>query len=128
MNDKQVNNKSPKLRLLYVEDDKTSVDIVTRLLKGKYEIDSAGNGEDALEIAKEKNYDAFLVDIGLPGKMDGINTTKALKKIKDNNNKPYIAITAYAMPGERKAFLSGGLTHYILELIEEALNKTDEPI
>jgi CheY-like chemotaxis protein len=133
MNDKQENNKSPKLKLLYVEDDIVAVDIMTKLLEGKYEIDSVGNGQDALKMAKEKAYDAFLIDIGLPGSLDGIQTTKELKKIKNNDKKPYIAITAYAMPSEVKSFLSGGLTHYIskpfefknvFEVIEKALEKS----
>ena len=134
MDENKENNNSSKQKLLFVEDDKVTIDVVKRLLKDKYEVDSAFNGEDALEKAIENDYDAFLIDIGLPGKMDGIKTTKELKKIKDNKDKPYIAITAYAMQGDKEIFLSEGLTHYISkpfdfknfsEIIETALEEKE---
>ena len=130
MDENKGNINSQKQKLLFVEDDKVTIDVVKRLLKDKYEVDSALNGEDALEKAIENDYDAFLIDIGLPGKMDGIKTTKELKEIKDNKDKPYIAITAYVMQGNKEFFLSEGLTHYIskpfdfkklIELIASAL-------
>ena len=126
-----------KPKLLFVEDDKVATDLVKILLKDKYDIESARTGEEALKKAEENDYDAFLMDIGLPGKYNGIQTTIELKKIKNNKDKPYIAITAFAMAGDREYFLSEGLTHYIskpfefikfIEIIEKALKKTKEPI
>ena len=133
MNEKVENNNLLKPKLLFVEDDQVTIDLVKRILRNKYDIDSTRYGEDALEKAIENDYDAFLIDIGLSGKMNGITTTKELKKIKNNENKPYIALTAYVMPGDKKLFLSEGLTHYIskpfefralIDLIESALEET----
>ncbi len=124
------NNGSQKQKLLFVEDDIVTINVVKRLLKDKYEVYSANNGESALEMATEDDFDAFLIDIGLPGKMNGIITAKELKKIKDNKEKPFIAVTAYAMQGDKNFFLAEGLTHYIskpfnfqtfIKLIETAL-------
>ncbi len=112
------NNKNIKPKLLFVEDDKIMIDIIDRLLKDKYNCDYVMDGVSALIKAKENDYDAFLIDIGLPGKMDGVQTTKELKKIKNNNDKPYIAITAFAMTGDKEYFLSEGLTHYISKPFE----------
>jgi CheY-like chemotaxis protein len=112
------NNKNLKPKLLFVEDDKVTTDVLSRLFKNKYDCDFAVNGESALIKANENEYDVFLIDIGLPGKMDGIQTTKELKKIKNNKDKPYIAITAYAMEGDKEYFLSEGLTHYISKPFE----------
>ena len=137
MNDTRENTNQPKPKLLFVEDDKVATDLVKILLKDKYDIESAKTGEEALKKAEENDYDAFLMDIGLPGKYNGIQTTIELKKIKNNKDKPYIAITAFAMAGDREYFLSEGLTHYIskpfnfikfIELIEKALKETKEPI
>ncbi len=136
MNDNKENNNSLKQRLLILEDDIITVNVLFRLLKNLYDIDYINNGEDALKMANENNYDAFLIDIGLPGNMNGIQTTKELKKIKNNSNKPFIAVTAYALPGDKDQFLSEGLTHYIskpfkfstiIELIKNALEETKEP-
>ena len=124
------NNKYLKPRLLLVEDDEVTIDVVKRLFKNKYNCDCVMDGEGALIKAKENDYDAFLIDISLPGNIDGIQTTKELKKIKNNNDKPYIAVTAFAMESDKEYFLSEGLTHYIskpfefkklIELIEDAL-------
>ena len=134
MNEKVENNNLLKPKLLFVEDDQVTIDLVKRILRNKYDIDSTRYGEDALEKAIENDYDAFLIDIGLSGKMNGITTTKELKKIKNNENKPYIALTAYVMPGDKKLFLSEGLTHYIskpfefqklIDLIETALKEVN---
>ncbi len=133
VDDKGKSNNYLRPKLLYVEDEKMILDIVKELLKDKYDIDGASNGEDALIKAKENNYDAFLIDIGLPGKIDGIQTTKMIKEIKNNKEKPYIAVTVYAMDNAKEFFLSEGLTHYIskpfelqklIDLIEDALEKT----
>ena len=134
MNDNKENNYSLKQKLLILEDDIVTVNVLLRLLKNLYEIDYVNNGVDALIMANENCYDAFLIDIKLPGNMNGIETTKKLKKIKNNSNKPFIAITAYALPGDKDQFLSEGLTHYIpkpfefktiIELIKKALEKTN---
>ena len=122
-------NQKPKL--LIVEDDKVTIDVLRLYLGKKYELDKAINGEEAMKKVAENDYDAFLMDIGLPGKMNGMDTTKKLKEIKNNKNKPFIAITAYAMKGDKEYFLSEGLTHYIvkpfnkqdlLDTITKALN------
>ncbi len=129
------NDKNLKPKLLFVEDDKIVTDLIKRLFKDKYNCDFVMDGASALIKADENDYDAFLIDIGLPGKMDGIQTTKELKKIKDNKDKPYIAITAFAMAGDKEYFLSEGLTHYIskpfefqklIELIEKVLIKIEK--
>ena len=135
MNDTKENTNQLKPKLLFVEDDKVATDLVKILLKNKYDIESASTGEEAVKKAIENDYDAFLMDIGLPDKYNGIQTTKKLKNIKNNKDKPYIAITAYAMAGDREYFLSEGLTHYISKpfefikfkkLIDEALKNKKE--
>ena len=75
-----------------------------------------------------------MIDIGLSGGMNGIQLTKKLKELKNNRRKPYIAITAYAMPGDKERFILEGLTHYIstpfefqalIKLINAALLETN---
>lgn len=118
MNDIKENSESSKIKLLFIEDDKVTIDVVKRLFKNKYNCDCVLDGESALIKAKENDYDVFLIDIGLPGKFDGIQTTKELKKIKNNSDKPYVAITAFAMAQDKEFFLSEGLTHYISKPFE----------
>lgn len=100
-------------KILYLEDDSATRDIVRRYVGKIYEIDMAESGEEALIMTEKNNYDCFLIDIRLNGRLNGIETTKELKKIKDNKNKPFIAVTAYAMKKEKEYIMSSGLTHYI---------------
>ena len=107
-----------KPRLLLVEDDNKATTMTIKYLEKRFEIDSAINCDEAVNKAKEKDYDAFLMDIGLPGNSNGMDTTKKLKEIKSYKYKPFIAVTAYAMPEYKEYFLSEGLTHYIAKPFE----------
>ena len=113
MQKKNLRSSNPKL--LIVEDDKTTVDVLKIYIKDKYDLDWAKDAEEAFKKAKENNYNGFLMDIGLPGNMNGMEVTKNLKEFKDNKTKPFIAITAYAMIGDKEHFFSEGLTHYIVK-------------
>lgn len=133
MKDQKANRKISTPKLLFVDDDKISLDVVKRIFKDKYDCDCVMTSESALIKAKENDYDIFLLDIGLQGKMDGIQTANELKKIKNNKNKPYIAVTAYAMEDDKELILTKGLTHYLskpfdsqklIELIEAVLSET----
>jgi len=132
MQEKKGGKNPEKPRLLLGEDDIVTINVIKRILKDAYILDTANNGLEAVKIAKVNNFDAFLIDIGLPGHMNGIQITKKNKEIKDNKNKPYIAITAYAMATDKENILSQGLTHYIskpfkfsdlIKLIEGAVKK-----
>jgi CheY-like chemotaxis protein len=117
-------------KILYIEDDYMTRDIVRRFVGKTYEIDMAESGEAALIMTEKNNYDCFLIDIGLNGGLNGIEVTKEIKKIGNNKNKPFIAVTGYAMRKEKEYILNSGLTHYIskpfnsrelLELLENTI-------
>jgi len=122
-----MSTKKPKL--LYVEDDLMAKTLVVKNLSKRYNVQCASNTREAVNKAIENDYDAFLIDIGLPTS-NGMEATKQIKEIKNYINKPFIAVTAYAMPEYKEYFLSEGLTHYIakpyetkdlIKLIDEAL-------
>jgi CheY-like chemotaxis protein len=129
-----MNNNTPDTtnpKVLLIDDDVVTKNVLKKFLEGKYQLDWAPDGEDALLKAKENDYDVFLVDIGLPLQMNGIQVTEKLKEIISNKDKPYIALTAYAMTSDRDYFLANGLTHYIskpfekqmiLDLLKQVLN------
>ena len=108
-----VYKKDIKSKLILVEDDINTVSVIKLYIGNTYDIDWVVTGEELLLKSDENDYDGFLIDIGLPGALNGIETTKRLKKIAKNKDKPFIAVTAFAMKGDREYFLSQGLTHYI---------------
>jgi PAS domain S-box-containing protein len=100
-------------QVLYVEDDEIAIHIVSTILAKHCEIDTAGNAETALRMAAKKNYDAILMDINLGKGMDGVKTTKLIKQMTQYANTPVVALTAYAMIGDKEEFLRAGCTHYL---------------
>ncbi len=99
--------------VLFVEDDEINQSVVKMFLKSYCKLDIASTGEYALELVRKKKYSAILMDIVLAGKLNGMDTTSEIRKIKEYENTPIIAVTAFAMAGDRERFLNGGCTHYL---------------
>ncbi|WP_088189600.1 PAS domain S-box protein [Desulfosporosinus sp. FKA] len=102
------------LRFLIVEDDSVNLMVLTLMLKEKgHYVEAATNGAEALECHARNQYDAIFMDIQMPV-MDGIEATKEIRSREgDNQHTPIIALTAYALVGDREKFLSYGLDEYI---------------
>ena len=108
---------SIKPKLLLVEDDLKLIPLILKHLKDTYNVDYVLEGSEAIKKCSENNYDAFLIDIVLPGDMNGIQTAKKIRELKNNNNKPYFAVTGLDLPGDKELFLSVGFTHHIAKPI-----------
>jgi PAS domain S-box-containing protein len=101
-----------KKNTLLVEDDELTVITITKVLKDVCKIDVTNSGIQAIKLARENKYDVILMDIGLKG-MDGLDATKEIRKISGYEKTPIVAITAYAMTGDKEKFYKGGCSHYI---------------
>ena len=101
------------IKILIVEDDELNIKMVSSFLRDKYTIDSARSGDEALKKSIDYKYDAFLMDIGLKKEMSGLDVTNKLRKMPEYKNTPIIALTAYALTGDREKILSAGCSHYL---------------
>jgi CheY-like chemotaxis protein len=106
-------NNFRKLNLLLVEDDDINAKIIIRFLKEDYNIDWVKSGNEAIDLSIKKKFDALLMDISLKGELDGLMTTGRIKKLPGYESTPIIAVTAFAMVGDKERFLNGGCSHYI---------------
>jgi two-component system, NarL family, sensor histidine kinase BarA len=102
-----------KTPTLYIEDDPIAFEVVKSFLKDICEIDWAGSGDEALRKSSEKNYRLILMDIHLPRGLNGIQLTKHFRNDNYYSKIPIIAVTAYAMAGEKEEILSNGCDDYI---------------
>ena len=102
-----------KQKILFVDNDKFSRDFIKISLRNFYVIEVAEDGESAVQKVIESAYEAILMDIGLGRGMNGIEAAKAIRKIKGYETIPIIAVTAFAMKGDKEKMLSDGLTDYI---------------
>ncbi|HVO74400.1 MAG TPA: PAS domain S-box protein, partial [Ignavibacteriaceae bacterium] len=99
--------------ILLVENDNPSIGIITLYLQNLCKVDVAKDGMTAVEMATEKYYKAILMDIDLGFGMNGLEAAKRIKSLPQYVNTPIIAVTAYALIGDKERFLAEGCTHYI---------------
>ena len=105
-------------KVLVVEDDPLSMELVLEIVKALgFTADGAENGEEALRKTESEIYDLILIDIGLPG-MDGLEILKIIKSKPAYKNVPAVALTSYAMKGDRERFLEAGFDDYIAKPID----------
>lgn len=102
------------VNVLLVEDDSVSQIVLSRMLKQKsYSVDIANNGSEALELHNKKKYDVILMDIQM-AVMDGIEATKRIREREgEAKHTPIIALTAYALKGDRERFLNLGMDEHL---------------
>jgi CheY-like chemotaxis protein len=100
-------------KILHIDDDPNMINVVARYLDGVCETDSTETGEEALEKVKHTQYDAILMDINLGPGQDGMEVTQLIRQFREYSEVPIIAVTAFAMSGDKEAFLSIGCSHYL---------------
>lgn len=99
--------------VLLVEDSPETVMLVRRLLERHHTVDDASDATMALEMARSGPYDAVLMDIHLDGDRSGVDALRALRELPAYADVPVIAMTAYAMTGDRDRFLDAGFDAYL---------------
>lgn len=101
--------------ILLVDDDMISRYLVSDILeKSNIKIVNAINGEQALNLYKNQDFSLILMDIQMPI-MDGFSATKAIRAEEKKSGKhiPIIAMTAYALSGDREKCIESGMDDYI---------------
>ncbi len=125
------NSSGKNARILVAEDEPVNQQVVGKLLgMAGFSYDIAENGAKAVELYKEKKYDAALFDVQMPV-MDGIAATQEIRKIeaeKHAKRLPIIAVTARAMFGDKERIMKNQLDYYIakpynLNTVVDTLNK-----
>lgn len=115
-------------RLLVVEDDEDSRDLVEALLDGVYDCETYADGFSALERLRDPARpppDALLLDISLPA-MDGVELLRRVREESRLAVLPAVALTAHAMKDDEQRFLAAGFDAYVSKPIvdEEVLLRT----
>ena len=105
-------------RILLVEDNEMNRDMLTRRLERKgFEIESAGDGEEALQKIASAMPDLVLMDMNLPIR-NGWSTCRELRANPDTERLPVIALTAHAMAEDEQKALAAGCNDYTTKPIE----------
>ncbi len=115
----EVEESTNETKILLAEDYKHSQIIVTRLLKKNdfTNVVVVENGEEAYNLVKKEKFNLILMDMQMPI-MNGFEATEKIRQISDYKETPIIALTAFAMKGDREKCLDAGATDYIPKPID----------
>lgn len=102
-----------KQKILVIEDNEQNLYLLVFILeKAGYEVIQARSGPEGIALAELKTPELILLDIQLPG-MNGYTIASELKKMVKIAEVPIVAVTSYAMVGDRERALSAGCIGYI---------------
>ena len=107
--------KAPNAKILIVDDTYMNLTVIKGLLKQtQIKIDTAGSGQECLDMVQKVKYDIIFLDHMMP-EMDGIETLEKMKKLSDNLNEdtPVISLTANAISGAREQYIAAGFKDYL---------------
>lgn len=113
---------SPGVRLLLVEDNLVNQKVVLAMLRKRgYQIEIANDGREALDKleAAARPYDLVLMDVQMPV-LDGLETTRLLRRDPRWAKLPVVAMTAHAMTGDREKCMEAGMNGYISKPVQPA--------
>ena len=99
--------------ILIADDKESSRELIRALLeRSGYSVIEAADGEQAVRQARENQPDLILLDLQMP-RLDGFGVLRELRGEDHFRDKPVVALTAYAMHGDREKALEAGFTSYV---------------
>jgi CheY-like chemotaxis protein len=103
---------------LVIEDNEDNIVLIRFILeKHGYQTIAAEDGKTGIDMAIKEKPDFIILDIQLPD-MDGLDVLKAIRASGANGDTPVIAMTSYAMGGDRERFMQAGCSGYIEKPID----------
>jgi two-component system cell cycle response regulator DivK len=107
-----------KGKILVIEDNEQNLYLIRYILEDSgYEVFSAADGQEGIQRAGSLLPDMILLDIQLPF-MDGYTVARKLRENPDLADTPIVAVTSYAMPGDREKAMEAGCSGYIEKPID----------
>ena len=110
-------------KVLIVDDNELNLKLCIAILKTQYQVFTATSAEEGLETARRIRPDLILMDIQLPG-MDGLTATQEIKNDNELKMTPVIALTSFAMVGDREKAIAAGCDEYVPKPIDIQYLKT----
>jgi CheY-like chemotaxis protein len=113
-------NKAQRGAVLIVDDVPDVTEMIGLLLKhAGYEVSTADSAKSALRLARKRNYDLVISDIGMP-EMNGYELAEALRGLNEYTNTPLIAVTGYSEYDDRGRAVRAGFDIHLTKPIEPA--------
>ncbi len=117
-----VENQRPSgLRVLAAEDNRVNQRLLVRLLqKEGHIVTVVDDGEAAVAMSEEEEFDIILMDVQMP-RMDGLEATRCIRsrELETGKHVPILALTAHAMKGDRERCLEAGMDGYVAKPVQK---------
>lgn len=107
-------------KILVVEDVELNRDLIVQLLEDTYEVLTAADGAEGIQLAVRERPDLILMDLSLPV-IDGWEATRRIKANVALQDIPIIALSAHAMVGDQEKALQSGCDDYLSKPLDEDL-------
>ena len=127
MLEKSCQNSGSSLRILLAEDEPSNKKVTMLMLEHLgYRANAVANGIEALQAMEHQTYDVVLMDVKMP-EMDGLEATRIIRQHWPNDGPRIIAITAYALKGDREKCIEAGMDGYLAKPVRlDELHKAIE--
>ena len=107
------------MSVMAVDDNPANLKLIGVLLEDQVQhVELCTSGAEAVELAKQMQFDLILMDIQMPG-MDGIRACELIRQLPHQQQTPVIAVTAHAMAGQKEKLLGAGMNDYLAKPIDE---------
>ncbi len=106
-------NDNTRRRILLIEDNSDTQLIFKIYLRSLYDVEIADTAEAGIKLLKENEYDLLILDINLPGELDGTAVLNELRNEMQKKDFPVLVVTAYAMKGDKEKYLQQGANDYL---------------
>jgi CheY-like chemotaxis protein len=104
--------------IMLVEDDELNRAMLRQMLqKSGYRVVEAGNGPEALEVARREHPIVILMDLDLPG-LDGIGATRRIREQAESREIPIVMTTAFDTPAIREAAYDAGCNEFLVKPLD----------
>lgn len=115
-------NRPETLSILVAEENPSNQGVLVDMLKRMgYRSNAVANGKEVLQALEQRDFDLIFMDVKMQD-MDGITATKEIRRRWPENGPKIVAITAYALEGDREICLESGMDDYIAKpVIKEEL-------
>ncbi len=108
-------------KVLIVDDNRASRELVRAILKTvRCDIIEATHGQEALDLIQQQRPDLVLLDVDMPG-LNGLAVVKKIREDASLADLPVVAVTAFAMEGDREKGMAAGFTEYLTKPVRAAL-------
>ena len=109
-----------RLRILLADDNHANRLVASCILEERgHQVETAGDGRQAIRLAQANHYDVILMDVQMPG-LDGLEATAVIRAREGGSRRvPIIAMTAYDLPEDRERCLAAGMDGYLAKPIAE---------